>query len=123
MAQIGADGGPLAELGLRPVVVAPMAGGVSTPGLVTAAAQASALGFIAAGYKSAAAMREQIEAVEAVTSAVFGVNVFVPGRAGADDGALTAYLDALVRTRPGSMRRSVIRPGMTTTGRRRSSIW
>ncbi|HEY3905146.1 MAG TPA: nitronate monooxygenase [Streptosporangiaceae bacterium] len=95
MAQIGADDGPLAELGFRPVVVAPMAGGVSTPGLVTAAAQAGALGFIAAGYKSAAAMREQIEAVEAVTSAAFGVNVFVPGAPAQDGRALTAYLDAL----------------------------
>ena len=95
MAQIGADGDPLAELGFRPVVVAPMAGGVSTPGLVTAAAQAGALGFIAAGYKPATAMRAQIEAVEAVTSAAFGVNVFVPGAPAQDGGALTAYLDAL----------------------------
>lgn len=95
MAQMAADGGPLAELGVRPVVVAPMAGGVSTPGLVTAAAEAGALGFLAAGYKSAAAMREQIEAVEAATSAPFGVNVFVPGGPADDPAALAAYLDAL----------------------------
>jgi nitronate monooxygenase len=87
--------GPLAELGLRPVVVAPMAGGVSTPGLVIAAAEAGALGFLAAGYKSAAAMREQIDAVEAATSAPFGVNVFVPGRPAPDADALGAYLGAL----------------------------
>ncbi|HET7015188.1 MAG TPA: nitronate monooxygenase [Streptosporangiaceae bacterium] len=78
-----------------PVVVAPMAGGVSTPELVVAAAQAGALGFVAAGYKSAVAMREQIDAVQAVTSAPFGVNVFVPGGPAQDAGALQAYLEAL----------------------------
>ena len=78
-----------------PVVVAPMAGGVSTPDLVVAAAQAGALGFVAAGYKSAVAMREQIDAVQAATSAPFGVNVFVPGGPAHDAGALGAYLEAL----------------------------
>ncbi len=72
-----------------------MAGGVSTPELVVAAAQAGALGFVAAGYKSAVAMREQIDAVQAATSAPFGVNVFVPGGPAQDAGALTAYLEAL----------------------------
>ncbi len=95
MAQMRQADGPLAELGRRPVVVAPMAGGVSTPDFVVAAAQAGALGFIAAALKSAAAMREQIEAVQAATSAPFGVNVFVPGRPTPDAGALAAYLDAL----------------------------
>ncbi len=37
---------------LRPVVVAPMAGGPSTPALVLAAAKAGATGFLAAGYKT-----------------------------------------------------------------------
>src|SRR5712691_4623470 len=95
MAQMRQADGPLAELGRRPVVVAPMAGGVSTPDFVVAAAQAGALGFIAAALKSAAAMREQIEAEQAATSAPFGVNVFVPGRPTPDAGALAAYLDAL----------------------------
>lgn len=79
----------------RPVVVAPMAGGVSTPGLVLAAARAGALGFLAAGYKSAAALRAQVDEVRAGTDAPFGVNVFVPGSRTADPASLAAYLASL----------------------------
>ena len=93
---------PVAELFQRPVVVAPMAGGVSTPGLVIAAGQAGALGFLAAGYKSAAAMRLEIDAVSAALAtpkaravAAFGVNVFVPGTPAADQAGLAAYLESL----------------------------
>ena len=78
-----------------PVVVAPMAGGPSTPGLVTAAAAAGALGFLAAGYKSAAAMSAEIEAVRSAGTAFFGVNVFVPGSPAADRSALTRYVAGL----------------------------
>jgi nitronate monooxygenase len=79
----------------RPVVVAPMAGGVSTPALVTAAAQAGALGFLAAGYRPAAAMREDIDSVRARTAAPFGVNVFVPGAPADDAQALARYVGSL----------------------------
>ena len=48
-----------------PVVVAPMAGGPSTPELVIAAASAGAIGFLAAGYQTTAAMTAEIEAVRA----------------------------------------------------------
>jgi nitronate monooxygenase len=56
-----------------------MAGGPSTPALVVAAAEAGAVGFLAAGYKSAAEMRTEIATVRRATPAPFGVNVFVPG--------------------------------------------
>jgi nitronate monooxygenase len=79
----------------RPVVVAPMAGGPSRPELVIAAAQAGALGFLAAGYKTPAAMAAEIAAVRSGTSAPFGVNVFVPGLPCADRKALDRYLGAL----------------------------
>jgi len=46
----------------RPLVVAPMAGGPSTSDLVIAAAGAGALGFLAAGYKTPAAMAAEIAA-------------------------------------------------------------
>lgn len=75
-----------------PVVVAPMAGGPSTPGLVTAAAAAGALGFLAAGYKAASAMTAEIEAVRSAGTEFFGVNVFVPGAPAADRGALARYV-------------------------------
>src|SRR5215469_7569500 len=85
----------LPDLLRRPVVVAPMAGGSSTTELVIAAARAGALGFLAAGYKTPAAMAAEITAVRAATSEPFGVNVFVPGTPCADRGALDRYLSSL----------------------------
>ncbi|NYE95114.1 nitronate monooxygenase [Psychromicrobium silvestre] len=67
-----------------------MAGGVSTPGLVVAAARAGALGFLAGGYKSSGALAEQIAAVRSETEN-FGVNLFVPDSRPVDAEALAAY--------------------------------
>ena len=79
----------------RPLVVAPMAGGPSTSDLVIAAAGAGALGFVAAGYKTPAAMAAEIAAVRAGTAGPFGVNVFVPSPPSADAGAIAGYLGSL----------------------------
>ena len=79
----------------RPLVVAPMAGGPSTSDLVIAAAGAGALGFLAAGYKTPAAMAAEIAAVRAGTAGPFGVNVFVPSPPSADAGAIAGYLGSL----------------------------
>jgi nitronate monooxygenase len=69
---------PLAGLGLDiPMIAAPMAGGASTPALVTAAAQAGGLGFLAAGYKAPQALAGQIAEVRSA-GVPFGVNVFAP---------------------------------------------
>jgi nitronate monooxygenase len=86
---------PIRDLLGCPVVVAPMAGGPSTPGLVVAAAKAGAVGFLAAGYKTAAAMRTEMDAVRAATREPFGVNVFVPGAPTTDPMALAAYVESL----------------------------
>jgi len=86
---------PLGDLLACPVIVAPMAGGPSTPGLVVAAAKAGAVGFLAAGYKTAAAMRTEMDTVRAATREAFGVNVFVPGAPTTDPAALAAYLESL----------------------------
>jgi nitronate monooxygenase len=85
----------LADLLRRPVVVAPMAGGPSVPGLVIAAAGAGALGFLAAGYKTPEAMAAEIAAVRAATAEPFGVNVFVPGTPYPDTAALEKYLESV----------------------------
>jgi len=85
----------LASLVRRPLVVAPMAAGPSTPQLVVAAAEAGALGFLAAGYKSAAEVAEQIAAVRTGTGDAFGVNVFVPGTPTADPDGLRQYLSEI----------------------------
>ena len=73
----------LSALGL-PIVQAPMAGGPSTPELAIAVCRAGGLGFVAAGYKRAEAVGEEIRAVRAATGAPFGVNLFVPSAEPAD---------------------------------------
>src|SRR3712207_9399560 len=65
----------IAELS-HPIVQAPMAGGPSTPALAAAVSDAGALGFLAAGYKSAEAVTEDVAATRALTSAPFGGNLF-----------------------------------------------
>jgi nitronate monooxygenase len=84
----------LPRLARCPVIVAPMAGGPSTAGLVIAASAAGALGFLAAGYKTAAAMRAEMGAVLAA-GIPFGVNVFVPGAPAADRAAVLRYIAEL----------------------------
>ncbi len=79
----------------RRIVVAPMAGGPTTTDLVIAAAGAGAIGFLAAGYKTPAAMTAEITAVRAATAEPFGVNVFVPGTPYPDAGRLARYLGSL----------------------------
>ncbi|GAB95196.1 nitronate monooxygenase [Kineosphaera limosa] len=84
-----------------PVVAAPMAGGPSTPQLAAAVSTAGGLGFLAAGYRSAAEVAAQVRATRALTAAPFGVNVFVPnvegdaGRQRAQRTAVDAYIDLL----------------------------
>lgn len=89
------DGDRLRSLCRVPLVVAPMAGGPSTPALVVAAARAGALGFLAGGYVGAGALAEAMATVRAGTDEAFGVNVFVPGRPTEDPTALAAYLAGL----------------------------
>jgi nitronate monooxygenase len=69
-----------------------MAGGPSTPRLAIAVCEAGALGFLAAGYKRADAVREEIETVRAATERPFGVNLFVPTPEPAPADVLAAYL-------------------------------
>ena len=85
----------LADVLRKPLVVAPMGGGPSTSELVVAAAEAGALGFLAAGYKTAAAMVAEIAEVRAATSEPFGVNVFVPGEPSQDTRGVARYLESL----------------------------
>ena len=72
-----------------------MAGGPSTVELVAAATAAGALGFLAGGYKTAAQMADEIEAVRAAGVSTFGLNVFVPGRPAAHPGRVSAYVASL----------------------------
>jgi len=78
-----------------PIVQAPMGGGPSTPALAAAVSEAGGLGFLAAGYRSPAAVRDDISEVRRLTERPFGINLFVPGPAHADREALEAYASAL----------------------------
>lgn len=60
-----------------PIIQAPMAGEVSTVELAIAVSQSGGLGFLAAGYKTAEELENEI--VKCSTAALpFGVNIFVP---------------------------------------------
>jgi nitronate monooxygenase len=88
-------GSPLSDLGLTAsVLAAPMAGGAGTPALVTAAARAGGLGFLAAGYKTPEALAGQIAAVRA-EGVPFGVNVFAPNPVPVDAEAYRRYARAI----------------------------
>ena len=77
-----------------PIIAAPMAGGPTIPSLVLAAARAGAFGFLAGGYKTAAALESEIAEVRAA-SIPFGVNLFAPSPVTVDPAAFDDYRDAL----------------------------
>ncbi|MEK4521478.1 nitronate monooxygenase [Psychrobacillus sp. FSL W7-1493] len=61
-----------------PIIQAPMAGGITTPVLVSEVSNQGALGMIGAGYLKPDQLRMQINQVKALTNANYGVNLFVP---------------------------------------------
>ncbi len=77
-----------------PIVQAPLAGGASTPALTAAVVEAGAFGFVAAGYKTVDALRDDLAATRALTPRPFGVNLFVPGHA-TERRAYVRYIEAL----------------------------
>jgi nitronate monooxygenase len=79
----------------HPIVLAPLAGGPSTPALAAAVSGAGGLGFLAAGYRTADEMRDEIHVVRDQTAAPFGINLFVPSSDEVDDRALRTYVGRL----------------------------
>ena len=79
----------------HPIVLAPLAGGASTPELTAAVSEAGGFGFLAGGYLSPDALEERITRVRELTSAPFGVNLFVPGPEPAAVDGLDDYLRRL----------------------------
>ena len=84
----------LRELSL-PIIGAPMAGGPGTPALAAAVSDVGGLGFVATGYKPPEAVAADLEAVRALTTAPFGVNLFVVEHYRPDASALDAYRRSL----------------------------
>jgi nitronate monooxygenase len=77
-----------------PIVLAPLAGGPSTPELAAAVSGAGGLGFLAAGYLSAQQLSERLERTRALTDRPIGVNLFVPGPV-AQPETYTPYVEGL----------------------------
>ena len=89
--------GASAEALIVPIVGAPLSGGPSTPALAAAVSEAGGLGFLAAGYKTAAAVQAELEELRGLTSQPVGLNIFVPGRDAVDEAALAAYAERMRR--------------------------
>jgi nitronate monooxygenase len=78
-----------------PIVQAPMAGGPSTVELAAAVCEAGGLGFLAAGYRRADQLGDDISRLRARAGRAFGVNIFVPAREPADPEAVRRYAEEL----------------------------
>lgn len=74
-----------------------MAGGVSTPKLAAAVSNSGGLGFLAAGYKSARELEQEIIEMHSLTKKPFGVNLFVPTNEKVAVDALDCYQKELLK--------------------------
>ena len=92
---------PVTErLGIRhPLVLAPMAGGPSTPALAAAVSEAGGLGSYGAAYLPLEKLREEIRAIRARTAKPFAVNLFADDGVAAAPAALRAAQAALAGIR------------------------
>lgn len=71
--------GFLDRLGIQePIIQAPMAGGATTPELVSAVSEAGGLGFLGAAYLTAEAIATTGDEVRRRTPRRFGINLFAP---------------------------------------------
>jgi nitronate monooxygenase len=80
-----------------PIVLAPLAGGPATVELAVAVSGAGGLGFLAAGYRTAADVRDEVAAVRSSTRRAFGVNVFTPPPQASDPQVYAPYVARLER--------------------------
>lgn len=78
-----------------PIIVAPMAGGPSTPELAAAGTNAGGLGFVPAGYLAAEIFAERIVKARKLTTGPVGANLFAPQPSAGTPAAIEAYAAAL----------------------------
>jgi len=78
-----------------PIVLAPLAGGPSTPALVAAVCESDALGFLAAGYLTADRLGGELHELRVSTGRPFGVNLFAPPAGPADPAVYAGYVDEI----------------------------
>lgn len=90
----------VARLGIRhPLILAPMAGGPSTPALAAAVSEAGGLGSYGAAYLPVQKLREVIREIRAHTSRPFAVNLFADEGIPADPRALESARQQVARYR------------------------
>jgi nitronate monooxygenase len=77
------------------VVLAPLAGGPSTPELAAAVSNAGGLGFVAAGYLPPDELETRLRHARQLTDGLLGVNLFVLGEQPIDEEALEVYAEEL----------------------------
>jgi nitronate monooxygenase len=80
-----------------PIVLAPLAGGPSTPALAAAVCEAGGFGFLASGYLTSAQLEEQLAELRSATARPFGVNVFTPAAQASDPSAYGPYAEEIRR--------------------------
>ena len=91
-------GSLLAHIGFtHPIIQAPMAGGATTPALVSAVCEAGGLGFVAAAYMSPEQIVRAAEEVRARTTRPFGINLFAPVESEPLPDDIEAALHAIAR--------------------------
>lgn len=90
----------IARVGVQhPLVLAPMAGGPSTPALCAAVSEAGGLGSHAGAYVAPGKLREEIRAIRRATKRPFAVNLFADEGVTADDRTWRAAQEATARYR------------------------
>jgi nitronate monooxygenase len=80
---------------IQPIVLAPLAGGPSTPELAAAVSNAGGLGFLGAGYLTADELARRIARTRELTDEPIGVNLFALSDPPVDDAAVARYADEL----------------------------
>ncbi len=75
----------------RPIVLAPLAGGPSTPELAAVVTNAGGLGFLGAGYLTPELFTAQLQRTRALTDGPIGVNLFLLRDRPVDTEAVAAY--------------------------------
>jgi nitronate monooxygenase len=78
-----------------PIVLAPLAGGPSTPELAAAVSSAGGLGFLAAGYLTTSQLAERLAHLRSLTDGQVAVNVFVASAGPADEASYRPYVQGL----------------------------
>ena len=75
-----------------PIVLAPLAGGPSTPELAAAVIEAGGLGFVAGGYLAADELDRRLIRTRELTQGPLAVNLFVPGPGPSDPAVYNPFV-------------------------------